>query len=53
MFESEEKTPWRCLLGKNGLKTLNNTYGISQIIPLVKQDLNIKRELHFLTSFKY
>ena len=34
MFQSEEKPPWRCLLGINGLKTLISPYDISKITPL-------------------
>ena len=32
-FNLKKKPPWWCLLGKNGLKTLNNPYGISKITP--------------------
>jgi hypothetical protein len=33
IFKSEEKPPKQCLLGKKGLKTWKNPYGISKITP--------------------
>ena len=51
IFKSEEKTTLAVLLGKKGLKTLKQPYGISKKNPwpLAELDLKIQWEPIFLT----